>query len=211
MSFKAFGFNLIDNHIRLIKAMLKNITDEEVEIIDLRCFEPEVGLADIIIAYGFKAQRRLENKKCRARLGFPDPDRLDVAHGDPKERRLAQEKLIKFRDTLDSDTTEVIQTIEGPTTKQCLKLTEELPANLTASDVKKLEEQQFKQGKTHWTGLTADGRSICVSVEPEESTADINLTFAELYAVMGLRDTLRVQELEFVYKPTAATRKSSIQ
>ena len=211
MSFKAFGFNLTDEHVKLITAMLANITSETVTVFDIRCFEPEVEPADIIIAYGVQAQRRLDKVKCRARIGFPGPDRLDMTHGDPEEIKLAQQKLMKFRDKLDLDTTQAVHTEEDTILKQHLNLTEELPTILTASDVKTLEEQQIKQGKTHWTGVTSDGRTVRVTVEPEEKTADINLTFAELHAVMGLKDTLRVKELEIVYKPSAITRKSSTQ
>jgi len=211
MSFKAFGFNLTSDHTELIKRMVANITDEQVEVTDVRSFEPEVTREDIVLAYGLQAQRKLQGVRCGVLLEFPDPDRLDMTLGDPEEIRLAQEKLTSFGELLDIHTTEQVHT-EEPTNTQSLNLTtEEIPANLTASDVKKLEEQQFKQGRTHWTGMTRDGRSIRVTVEPEENTADINITFAELYAVMGLVETLRVKELEFVYKPSAVTRKSSTQ
>lgn len=209
MTFKAFGFNLTDSHTTLIRRMLKNITDETIEIIDLRCFPPNIESTDKVIAYGLKAQRFLQDIKCKTKVGFPDPDKLDVAHGDPEEIRLAQEKLIQFRDMLDSNIKEEVRTLENTILKQSLNLTEEFPLNLTAPNVRQLEEQQLKQGKIHWTGITMNGKSIRITIEPEDKTADINITFAELYAVIGLRDTLRVQELEFVYKPSVATGKSS--
>ena len=185
--------------------------ESHMQFIDIRCFEPEVSPTDIILTYGSQAQRKLQNVQCGLKLELPDLDRLDTAHGDPELIRLAQEKLKKFRELLNSDTKQEVQTVEDPTLKQCLNLTEELPANLSASDIKILEGHQIKQGKTYWTGVTAGGKSIRITVEPEEDTADINITFAELYAVIGLRDILRVQELEFVYKPSTATRKSSTQ
>ena len=208
---KAFGFNLTNDHTALIRRMLKDIIDEEIEVVDLQCFPPEIGPTDIIVAYGRQAQRRLQEVLCRAKVGFPDPDRLDVAHGDPEEIRLAREKLAKFRDMLDSDTKLEILLKPDTIPKHCLNLTEELPKDLTASDIKKLEEQQLRQGKTHWTGSTTNGKTIRITIEPENNTADINITFAELYAVMGLRDTLRVQELEFVYKPSATIETGSTQ
>lgn len=205
---KAFGYGMDEAQCELVRKMVIFLSPDDWEIIDLRSFDPEVNKQDVVLTYGNKAQRKLEDFKCRFKVEFPDPYRLDASLDENKEdREQASEKLKQLKQALDSDANnDLPKTEEVHNTNKTLKLTEELPLQLTTTVVKELERQQREQGLDHWSGRTVDGRSIKVTVEPERGTADINMTFAELYAVMGLKEAFRVKELEFVYKPSSATK-----
>jgi hypothetical protein len=209
MKFKAFAYSIDANQYTTIRKMIQFLTEEEPEIIDLRSFEPEISKDDLVLVYGIKAQRRLEKNKCLLKVEFPEPYKLGkTALGNETDRKSAWEKLIQLKNTLDSGNMEAISKASFENQKT-LNLTEELPSKLTATNIKELERQQKEQGKTHWSGWTTNGKSIRVTVEPEKSEADINITFAELYAVMGLKEVFRVKELEIVCKSSHITETNN--
>lgn len=207
---KLFGSSLDYNQM-LVVEKIKNFMGEECEVIDLSSFEPEINEDDVVIVFGRKAQRRTENMKSRFRIELPAPFQLDATLGASEETREETfRKLQELKQALDSGANKDIpNTTSCPKTNKTLNLTEELPPQLTTIAVQELEKQQRAQGLIHWSGRTVDGRTIRVTVEPEENSADINLTFAELYAVIGLKEAFRVKELEIVHKPSTTTRESS--
>jgi hypothetical protein len=211
MKIKIFGHGIDIEQCKLIKKMVGIVTNDEPEIIDLKSFDPDVNPDDLIFTYGPKAQRQLNNIKCQLKIEFPELRQLDPAFGVEVERALALKKLLQLKKTLDSGNMQTIpDTKEIPKTEQTQNIvTEELPTQLTVANIEELERQQREQGKTCWSGWTTDGKSIRVTVEPEEPQADIQMTFAELHKVIGLKEAFRVKELEFVYKPNPIRKDST--
>lgn len=211
MTLKAFGYSLATEDREVIGRMCEYLGEKNPKIVDLRSFDPETSSSDIVLVYGEQANKKLNGAQCKARLVLPEVSKLRTKLGSTPERLEAKQKLEKFKATLDGSTEEVLDQEEAveETKTKTLELNEQLPAELTATKVKELERQLLKEEVDHWSGCTVDGKSIRVTVEPELSTADINLTFAELYAVMSLKEAFRVKELEIVYKPSVFNRKTS--
>lgn len=215
MKLKAIGYNLTTGEKEIIRSMAKVLTSTPVEIVDVQSFVAgeEIDPDDILLVYGQRSLREVGSIGCRARLEFPELYKLektqDECHFD--ERQEAFDKLLKFKKMLDSDQQEDLDLADDTEDQQTTKISEESLPNLTADQVQTLEANLRKQGQTAWTGTTNDGRTIRLTVQPEESTADVDMTFAELYCIRGLMEAFRVKELEIVYKPTAASRKSNTQ
>jgi hypothetical protein len=204
---RGMGFDLSKSETHIIDMMTLYVSGgKKVTVTDLQCHRIQYDAADTILVYGNRAWRMLKDVDCRTKIRFPAPSKLDTTHGDPDEIDRAKAKLVLIKEALADNTIDTISdTDEEP------NLTEEIPEDLTAADVKILEIQQRRQDKIYWKGMTKSGRSLRVTVEPEQGTADINITFAELYAIIGLRETLQVKELEFVYKPSTTAGKSNTQ
>jgi len=132
---------------------------------------------------------------------MPDIAKLDQTLGDEPTRQEAYEKLLKLKEALQSST---------PTTTDVKQnLTEGSLPKLTSGEVRTLEEMLLNKGITHWIGVTTDGRSVRVSVEPERSVADIDITFAELFALKAAMEVLRIQEFEVVHTNTNDSRQNT--
>lgn len=149
--------------------------------------------------YGERTAREV-TLPSRIRLEFPDVSKLDMAFGDPEERRLAADKIRKIKETLVPSNT-VIQQVKEPTkaNNNTIKL-ETLPT-LDSKQVLELFQQAFsKDGVKEWIGTTREGRTIKLTVDKEIGSADINLTFAEMYMLKVAVEILKLKELEIVYR-----------
>lgn len=210
MRLKAYGYRLTKDETELIRRMATHITQETIDVLDLMSYDLDIKPDDTIMAFGIRAKRACADKKCLALLEFPEPGRLDPVHGEKSEREAAYSRLVKFKEVLDSGDLNNLDRSRSSLIpkKSAIKLTEELLPDLTADKVRELERYQREQGKTSWDGVTKDGKTIHITVEPEENNADVNMTFVELFAVLGLMEAFRVKELEFVYKPSSTSRKS---
>lgn len=211
MKVKAYGAGLYEREQDLIRNMARLITKDPPEIIDINCFEPEDDPDSIFFVYGSRSIKKTEALRCRARLHFPDTGKLIEGIGEAEQRQHALDKLLEFKELLDTGNTEDLNLAEPKKEVQQPKtlVTEESLPNLTAGQVKAIEATLRDKGEKAWVGTTQDGRTIRLTAQPEESTADIDMTFAELYSIRGLMEAFRVKELEIVYKPTATGRKSS--
>lgn len=201
MQFKAYGNQLRDEDIDVIRKMASFLTDKVIDVYDTMSFDVDADEDTLLLIYGNRAAKACEKVKCLYKVEFPDASRLNSSLGETEERLEAFEMLQKLKRVLDSGDLNALDKQETVTRTE--KLNEGSLPNLTAHQVRELERHQREQGKSHWEGLTKDGRTIRVSTEPTEGTADINMTFAELYAVMGLVETFQVKELEIVYKPSS--------
>jgi len=203
MRFKAFGKNIRDpEEYDLIRKMATIVMDEPIEIIDLMSFPAQIDPDDVILVYGEWSQRQCEGRKCRARADLPPIERLPEALGELELREEAFDKLLKLKETLDSDC------LTGETT---LHITEEpvedpLPT-FKCDQVRALEEATRGEGLTEWRGTTKDGKSLKLTFRPGTRDADICMTFAELWNLKALKDLLHIEELRFVRKHTDNSRK----
>lgn len=210
MTFKAYGYNLREVDYTTIKKMGSVVTNEVMDVYDLRSYDPDVRGDDVVFLYGAKAKNKCKGMRARAFLEFPDASRLDPALGESPERLDALQTLLKFKEALDSKRLDAVDSRSDTQQKRVQKLNEELLPELTADKVRELERQQREQGKAEWIGTTRNGKTIRVTAEPDiEQPADVNITFAELYAVIGLMDAFRVKELEIAYKPSSASREDN--
>jgi hypothetical protein len=200
MKIRAYGYQLRDVDVTTIRKMSKFITNQVVDVLDLMSFEVDSDSDTLLLLYGNKAAMACEKAACLHKVEFPDASRLDSSLGETEERVEAFNILQNLKRVLDSGDLHALDTQTTETRTD--KLSEQSIPNLTADQVRELERHQREQGKSHWEGITEDGRTIRVSVEPDDGAADISLTFAELFAVIGLKETFRVKELEIVYKPS---------
>ena len=214
---KLFGYGLDEQQFERLEGVKGWIVRslplecQSVEIEDLRSFDPEADNKDVIILFGKKAIQKASKLTPRFKLELSEVYKLEPSfNGSEQYRQETFDKINKLLQQLRSGlNNDLPKTEPVQQTDKTLNLTEELPKELTTGVTKILEKQQIEQGVTHWQGSTVDGRTIRVTVEPEKDTADINITFAELHAVMGLKEAFRVKELEFVYKPSNSTREDS--
>jgi hypothetical protein len=202
MKIAAYGYQLRKEDIQVIKNMCKFITKDIIDIYDIMSFDIASSKDTLLLLYGNKAIEVSKNIICLHKVCFPDASRLNPSLGETEERLEAYQTLQKLKKVLDSGDLNTLnnQNILIKTDK----LNEKSLPKLTANQVRQLERHQREQGKNQWNGITEDGKTIKITVEPSENTADINLTFAELYAVMGLVETFQVKELEIVYKPSSS-------
>ena len=56
---------------------------------------------------------------------------------------------------------------------------------------------QLKEFKG-WHTITPEGHKIKITLEPEENTADINITFSELFFIKAAMETLNVKDLQII-------------
>lgn len=207
MAFKAYGYNLSPKDYELIHRMVKLITNEVADIYDVHSYEPEVHADDVVLIYGRKAAQACKNRACRATMEFPDASRLDPALNDEEAREEAFSRLKKLEKLLDFGHTPDLD-LDTQTIDETVITKEQLP-DLTSSQVQKLEAIIRQKGYTEWLGTTQDGRTIRLTLQPEDSEADIDMTFAELFLLRTAMERLQVKELELVYKTSTISRKNN--
>jgi hypothetical protein len=205
MAIKAYGTNLRPEHYDTIKAMVGIFTKEPVEILDLISYGCDPQFDDIILVFGRQAKHKCSDKPVKAKLEFPEIEKLQKETGEEPIRIAAAKKLQAFEKLYSSGqldkTKEWKKTVEEEVQTASITM-DALPSDYpTADQVLALETSLRKKNKTEWRGTTKDGRSIRLTILPEESNADINMTFAELYAVSNLMDKLNVKEIEVVLRP----------
>lgn len=193
MNINAYGYGVRKKDLTLIQNMVAVLGEEyTAQVKDLKSYECNPEPDDIVFLFGQRAINACADKKCRAKIDFPELGKLDPALGETLDRTLAYKRLLILKDALSS--IEDFQAL-----KENTKLSENNLPDLTADQVKTLEDTLRKKGETVWKGITRDGKRILVSVEPtKDESCDLNLTFSELYAVKVLAETLGVRELEIV-------------
>lgn len=210
MGLKAYGFNLQDTDHITISQMIKNVTTKPVEIYDLRSYELDIKEEDIVLLYGHRACKAANGQKCLYSICFPDISQLDEGFGDEEEIKLAQEKLEQLKNALASGILEELTKIKHSKQETTHNTTsEESLPDINSSQVLQLESTLKKKGVMEWLGNSKDGKSFRITIEPQDSPADINLTFAELYGLKMAMETLRAEELEIVYKPSGHNRQNN--
>lgn len=208
MRFVAYGFNLnTDNH-DLIRQMIGLVGEDAVDIYDLQNYEATHTPEDVVFFFGEHWRvADAREKPCRVKIDFPDVDRLASDYGDEAERELAYEKLLKLKGALSSgDPSGASECAEE---RQVNVIKEESLPDLTSQQVlQQLEAAMEQQGVQAWEGVTKDGLKARLSLEPEDGTADVNLTFAELFFIRAAMETLKIREFELVPK-SSFIRKSN--
>ena len=174
------------------------LTKEKTVTTDLASFDlPDITTEDVVIAYGDKAKKLLPSINARIKIDLPALQELDATYGVKEVREVTFEKLKKIKESLDKPAP-VAEKIPEPVTKLTVEST---PANLKSADILHMLCKALKD-KKDWTGVTQDGKTIRLTVEPEKGKADINMTFAELYMLRLAIETLKVKSFEIITKST---------
>lgn len=201
MAFLAFGTNIRKEDYNTIRNMMKLVASESIEIFDVRVHEALAKPEDIIFVFGKRAEMFCKDLQCKAKLIFPDIDRLSRDLGESEMRQQAKEQLLKFRETLESGV------LNNNTVFNTQVITEEMIPDFT--QLQALEQIINKKGIDSWIGLTKNGKKIKLSKNPETNTADINLTFAEFYNLQKFMEVFDIKETKIVYKPLASNHKTN--
>lgn len=198
MEFRAYGYNLRKEDYKTIEAMVKVVTSKIPFICDIRSYEIESNSTDVLFLFGARVIKECKSLDCKIKLEFPDISKLDAGFGEEEERDEAFSKLINLQKVLHKQISTTPKTVV-----ETYKLSEESLPTLNANEILALEETLKKQGVTEWKGITKNGVTICLSWLPGKKDADINLTFAELYALKVAMETLQVEEFEIVRRTSS--------
>ena len=169
--------------------------NSQISTYDLVSYEKDIDEEDIVLVFGGHAKRICKGSTCKAIIDLPELVDLDPTEGIETVRQEAYTKLLKLKEALQD---EVPTTVE----KNNQNLTEGSLPKITSGEVLILEKMLLDKGISHWVGITIEGKSVRMTREPEESIADINITFAELFALKTAMEVLRIKEFEVVHNTT---------
>lgn len=199
---RVFSFNITAEEQNTINKIIKFFAPETVTFIDLRCYEPESTSEDIMLLFGTKAIKICGNLSCKIKEEFPELSKLSPGFGEEYEREQANNKLKLIKKSLAAPSSSVnkaeISSSSNETTTK--SLVENLPDDISSRKI--LEQVEIiiknKQQKA-WIITTKDNKIVRVTLSPESSNADIDITFAELYMLKTTMEVFQVKELEVVY------------
>ena len=189
--FKAYSLGLESRDFELIRKMVQIVTKDHVTIKDLRYYDIKTEDTEnsIIFLFGKKTMRLADKVKSKKAIYLPAIHTLHAATGSKEKRQEAFKQLILLKDMLITDSVE-------PTGKVTIE--DPIP-DITVSDLKALETTLAKKNVNKWLTTTRSGKTIQISISPEKSKADMNITFGELYTLKIAMDTLDIQEFTIVY------------
>lgn len=189
--FKAYSVGLQERDFELIRKITKVVTTDHVSIKDLRYYD--IKLEDtkdnILFIFGSKASRLAQDIEAKQVVHLPEISTLHANTGIDEQRLEALKKLNLLKTILETDTIET-------NTKSVLK--DPVP-DLELSDLKILESTLKEKKINKWLTTTTNGKTVQISIVPESTEADINITFCELYTLKIAMDTLDIKEFTVVY------------
>ena len=189
--FKAYSLGLESRDFELIRKMVQMVTKDHVTIKDLRYYDIKTEDTEnsVIFLFGKKTARLADTIKSKKAIYLPAIHTLHSTTGSQEKRQEAFKQLTLLKDMLETDSIE-------PTGKVTIE--DPIP-DITVSDLKALETTLAKRNVSKWLTTTKNGKTIQISIAPEQSNADMNITFSELYTLKIAMDTLNIQEFTIVY------------
>ena len=185
MEVHAYGHNLTKKDKSLILSMIKVVTDRPVKIVDLSSYEVDLS-GNLLFLFGKKAAKRLRDHRAK-KVSLPSLDLLEKKDSNKKWRELAYQTLLGVNKASSEEKNQI--------------LPEELP-DFPIEDLRSLERNLKTQGIEEWIGATDRGETISLTIFPKKTSADICLTFSELYAMRMAFSILGMKEI----KVTSSTR-----
>lgn len=190
-SFKAYSVGLQEKDFELIRKITNIVTEENVPIKDLRYYDIKLEDTEnnILLVFGEKASSLAKNIKAKQIIYLPEISTLHAGAGIENNRQEAFEKLSLLK--------EVLQTSDiKSNTESTLK--DPVP-DLKMPDLKDLESTLKEKGINSWLTTMTNGKTVRISVTPEITKADIDITFQELYALKIAMDVLDIKEFTIIY------------
>jgi len=189
--FKAYSVGLQERDFELIRKITRVVTTDHVSVKDLRYYD--IKLEDtknnILFIFGSKASRLAQNIEAKQVVHLPEISTLHASTGIDEQRLEALKKLNLLKTILETDTIEI-------NTESVLK--DPVP-DLELSDLKILESTLKEKKVNKWLTTTTNGKTVQISIAPESTEADINITFCELYTLKIAMDALDIKEFTVVY------------
>jgi len=188
--FKAYSVGLQEKDFDLIRKITKVVTEDHVVVKDLRYYDInlEETEKDILFIFGNKASRLATGIKTKYTVNLPEISTLHPGTGILDKRKEALKKLNVLKEILEDD-------IQAELNK---KIQDPVP-DIKLSDLESLELNLKSKSINKWLTTTKSGKTVQISVEPEQADADINITFAELYALRIAMEALDIKEFTVVY------------
>jgi len=198
--FKAYSVGLQDRDFELIRKITKLITPDHVSIKDLRYYDikSEDTKDNILFVFGTKASRLTQDIKAKQIVYLPEISSLHSSTGSKEKREEAFKKLNLLKSILE---TAIIKPEEE------VSLEDPVP-DLGLSDLKILEATLKEKGINKWLTTTNNGKTVQISITPEKSETEINITFGELYALKIAMDALDIKEFTIVYSNKINSKSS---
>jgi len=190
--YKAYGVGLQERDFELIRKIVKVVTEEHVVIKDLRYYD--INLEDtkehILFLFGSKCSRLAKDLKAKEVINLPEVKSLHQKAENESSRQEALKKLMLLKDIIDNKN--IVNHSEDE------KVIDPLPGK-NLKDLKRLEQTLVEKNINKWISTTKNGKTIQISIKPETSETDINITFEELYALKFAMDVLDINEFTIVY------------
>ena len=188
--FKAYSVGLQEKDFDLIRKITKVVTEDHVVVKDLRYYDINLEETDkhILFIFGNKASRLATGIKTKYTVNLPEISTLHPGTGILDKRKEALKKLNVLKEILEDD-------IQAELNK---KIQDPVP-DIKLSDLESLELNLKSKSINKWLTTTKSGKTVQISVEPEQADADINITFAELYALRIAMEALDIKEFTVVY------------
>jgi hypothetical protein len=177
MRLVAISFDISSSARKIIQNIAGNIFHCPVDVFDLKCSEPEVNVTDTILLFGKKSTNLFIPRGAQQILQLPELSQLEP--GNEKIREQTYQQLLSFSQNIKNQ--KIISQATLP----------DLPKN----ELQAIEQRLKEKKENKWIGKTKDGRSIEIQLNAKESTADIAITFSELYALKTVMKLLDIDEL----------------
>ena len=188
--FKAYSVGLQEKDFELIRKIAKVVTTEHVAVKDLRYYDIKLEETEehIVFIFGNKASRLANEIKAKHVVRLPEISTLHSSTGILEKRKEALKKLTILKEILEDDLqSEMNKKVQDPVPE------------IKTSELKDLESNLKLKSIDKWLGTTNSGKTVQISINPQPAEADINITFAELYALRIAMEALDVKEFTVVY------------
>jgi hypothetical protein len=198
--FKAYSVGLQEKDFELVRKIAKVVTTEHVTVKDLRYYDIKLENTeeDILFIFGNKACRLAGDIKAKHVVNLPDISTLHSKTGILEKRQEALKQLNILKEILEDDIqAELNKKVQDPVPEMKISDLQSLELNLKSKSINK------------WLTTTKNGKTVQISITPESAEADINITFAELYALRMAMEVLDVKEFTVVY--SSQNSKGSIK
>ena len=87
MAFKAFGKTIRKEDYTTIRKMARIVTQDPIDIYDLRSSRMQISQDDVVFIFGHVATLEGTSKDCKAKLSFPEVEKMSTDLGETEVRQ----------------------------------------------------------------------------------------------------------------------------
>jgi hypothetical protein len=189
--YKAYSVGLEQKDFELIRKIGAFLTTETISIKDLTYhnIKTEDDINNVVLIFGDKASQRLKGITTKTTLFLPEIRLLHAETGSEQKRVETFKKLKELKDKEDLKKPKMLTEV----------ITDDPVITLSVTDLKALETNLRSRNVNSWIGKTESGKIIQISIVPEDGSANIRITFSELYALKTAMEVLDIKEFTIVY------------